>query len=90
MNILLIPAHTHPLVNSTLGFTGHSFCVKSTIETITMDDVSPSFMCPIGREVMLDPVICADDHSYEQSNIEPKKTLRATDWSGPSEQNLCK
>ena len=30
-------------------------------------------MCPIGREVMLDPVICADDHSYEQSNIEPKK-----------------
>ena len=35
-----------------------------------MDDVSPSFMCPIGREVMLDPVICADGHSYERSNIE--------------------
>ncbi len=70
VNILLIPAHTHPLVNSTLGFTGHSFCVKSTIETITMDDVSPSFMCTIGREVMLDPVICADGHSYERSNIE--------------------
>ena len=29
----------------------------------------PSFMCPIGREVMLDPVSCADGHSYEQSHI---------------------
>jgi hypothetical protein len=27
-------------------------------------------MCPIGREVMLDPVIYADGHSYERSNIE--------------------
>jgi len=27
-------------------------------------------MCPIGREVMLDPVSCANGHSYEQSHIE--------------------
>ena len=30
----------------------------------------PSFMCPIGHEVMLDLVSCADGHSYEQSHIE--------------------
>jgi hypothetical protein len=26
----------------------------------------PSFMCPIGHEIMCDPVSCADGHSYEQ------------------------
>ena len=26
-------------------------------------------MCPIGREVMLDPVSCANGHSYERSHI---------------------
>ena len=30
----------------------------------------PSFLCPIGREIMRDPVTCADGHSYERDNIE--------------------
>ena len=30
----------------------------------------PSFMCPIGHEIMHDPVSCADSHSYEQAHIE--------------------
>ena len=30
----------------------------------------PSFLCPIGCEIMRDPVTCADGHSYECANIE--------------------
>ena len=30
----------------------------------------PSFLCPIGCEIMRDPVTCADGHSYERANIE--------------------
>ena len=30
----------------------------------------PSFLCPIGRELMGDPVSSADGHSYERANIE--------------------
>ena len=29
----------------------------------------PSFCCPIGRELMRDPVSCADGHSYEREHI---------------------
>jgi hypothetical protein len=29
----------------------------------------PSFMCPIGHEIMRDPVSCAGGHSYEQAHI---------------------
>ena len=28
------------------------------------------FVCPIGRELMLDPVVAADGHTYERRNIE--------------------
>ena len=30
----------------------------------------PSFLCPIGSEIMRDPVTCADGHSYDRANIE--------------------
>ena len=29
----------------------------------------PSFLCPVGQELMHDPVTCADGHSYERTNI---------------------
>ena len=29
-----------------------------------------AFLCPIGRHLMLDPVVAADGHTYERSNIE--------------------
>ena len=29
----------------------------------------PSFCCPIGRELMRDPVSCSDGHSYEREHI---------------------
>lgn len=32
-------------------------------------DESP-FLCPIGYDIMIDPVICADGHSYDRVNIE--------------------
>lgn len=42
--------------------------------TVTVPDLEasapPSFLCPIGRELMGDPVSCADGHSYERANIE--------------------
>ena len=28
-----------------------------------------SFLCPISQELMRDPVVCADGHSYERANI---------------------
>ena len=35
-----------------------------------MDNAAPpSFLCPIGQEIMRDPVTCADGHSYESATI---------------------
>eukprot|EP01028_Stygiella_incarcerata_P005611 TRINITY_DN2351_c0_g1_i1.p1 TRINITY_DN2351_c0_g1~~TRINITY_DN2351_c0_g1_i1.p1 ORF type:complete len:697 (+),score=202.31 TRINITY_DN2351_c0_g1_i1:44-2134(+) len=31
--------------------------------------IPPQFRCPIGRSVMLDPVIAADGHTYDRENI---------------------
>jgi serine/threonine protein kinase len=33
-------------------------------------DVPDSFVCPISLELMRDPVICSDGHSYERASIE--------------------
>jgi hypothetical protein len=33
-------------------------------------DIPESFLCPIGMELMTDPVVCADGHTYERINIE--------------------
>ncbi len=65
-----------------LRFVWCSILGKSTCKTITDDDsdppsdlepssapLPPSFMCPIGHEIMCDPVSCADGHSYEQAHI---------------------
>ena len=32
--------------------------------------LSDAFLCPIGYEIMEDPVICSDGHTYERGNIE--------------------
>lgn len=34
-----------------------------------MEEVPEEFLCPISLEIMLDPVICIDGHSYERSMI---------------------
>ena len=34
------------------------------------DHVPDEFFCPIGRELMIDPVACADGFAYERVNIE--------------------
>ena len=34
------------------------------------DATPPSFFCPITQEVMVDPVMCADGHTYERHAIE--------------------
>ena len=33
-------------------------------------DLTDGMRCPISLELMRDPVMCADGHSYERSNIE--------------------
>ena len=30
----------------------------------------PSFLCPITQELMVDPIMCADGHSYDRRSIE--------------------
>ena len=48
-------------------------CIQAfpgTLQSPRMDQLCPpSFLCPIGREVMRDPVMCADGHSYERTAI---------------------
>eukprot|EP01001_Neometanema_parovale_P007917 NODE_4200_length_1101_cov_111.758691_g4002_i0.p1 GENE.NODE_4200_length_1101_cov_111.758691_g4002_i0~~NODE_4200_length_1101_cov_111.758691_g4002_i0.p1 ORF type:complete len:293 (+),score=29.40 NODE_4200_length_1101_cov_111.758691_g4002_i0:125-1003(+) len=34
-----------------------------------LTDLPSAFFCPIGMEVMADPVMCDDGHSYERTNI---------------------
>ncbi len=66
-----------------LRFVWCSMLGKSTCKTIMDNDLDPpsnlkpslvplppSFMCPIGHEIMCDHVSCADGHSYEQAHIE--------------------
>ena len=44
-----------------------------------MDNAAfPSFLCPIGRELMRDPVNCADGHSYERASIERWLATKST------------
>ncbi len=65
-----------------LRFVWCSILGKSTCKTIMDNDsdppsdlkpslapLPPSFMCPIGHEIMCDPVSCADGHSYERAHI---------------------
>ena len=39
-------------------------------QRILQQEVPPEFLCPITYCVMIDPVVCADGHSYERSAIE--------------------
>lgn len=44
--------------------------VIKSLETPRNKYVPDTFICCIGYEIMHDPVICADGHSYERENIE--------------------
>ena len=42
----------------------------STLDALDLEaSAPPSFCCPIGRDLMHDPVSCADGHSYEREHI---------------------
>ncbi len=50
------------------------------IEVSEMDiEIPNEFLCPIGMSLMIDPIICADGHTYDRTNIE--KWLRRSDKS---------
>ena len=44
--------------------------IMANIEIPPIAVIPNSFICCIGYEVMVDPVICADGHSYERAHIE--------------------
>ena len=44
--------------------------LEKEVEHIVVPDNLSSYLCPIGRDLMHDPVTCADGHSYEHQNIE--------------------
>jgi hypothetical protein len=49
---------------------GMKSSMKHINKDMFLDDFCPDqFACPIGCEVMLDPVKCADGHTYERENI---------------------
>ena len=44
---------------------------------------SPSFLCPIGHELMRDPVVAADGHTYERGSIEEWIQRQGADARSP-------
>ncbi len=49
-------------------------------EVSEMDiEIPNEFLCPISMSLMMDPIICADGHTYDRANIE--KWLRRSDKS---------
>lgn len=40
------------------------------VDSAVLDDFSALCVCPISHELMTDPVICCDGHSYERASIE--------------------
>jgi hypothetical protein len=77
------PPHAHQLIRRSSSLSGvlreaGSSPPRSTPNADTADAATsasaatalPSFMCPIGRSPMSDPVVCADGFSYERSAIE--------------------
>merc|ERR1712154_669097 len=51
------------------------------------EQINDKFLCPITKQIMTDPVICADGYSYERSAIE--KWLLDKDISPVTEQALA-
>ena len=49
-------------------------------------DVPHEFRCPITQEVMLDPVVCADGHTYERGAI--RTWLRSKSTSPKTNERL--
>ena len=44
--------------------------LEKEVEHIDVPEILHAYLCPIGRDLMRDPVTCADGHSYERQNIE--------------------
>jgi hypothetical protein len=42
--------------------------VRREVQSIQLE-VPDEYTCPIGMDIMLDPVVCADGFSYERTNI---------------------
>ena len=43
--------------------------IDAGLSDLAEGEAPASFLCPIGRELMRDPVMCADGHSYERDEI---------------------
>ena len=61
------PAEKAP---SCATFTMGDTMLSETLAALDLEaSAPPSFCCPIGRELMRDPVSCSDGHSYEREHI---------------------
>jgi hypothetical protein len=75
----VLPAAVSSIIESCFGpaeqrpsFDGlHGLLSAALLAAVHEETPYPdAFLCPIGLEVMRDPVICSDGHSYERENIE--------------------
>ena len=60
-----------------------NFAAREQVERL-----HPSFLCPIGKEVMRDPVVAADGFTYERNSIEKHFKNFGQDPSGNFGSNL--
>ena len=52
------------------GARAEAEAARAEVEAARADAEIESFICPITNEIMVDPVICSDGHSYERAAIE--------------------
>merc|ERR1712062_712635 len=55
-------------------------------DDIEIKEINSKFLCPITKQIMKDPVICADGYSYERTAIE--QWLKCNDKSPVTEETL--
>ena len=52
------------------GLGGHWAGKAGSLPDVVEGQAPGAFRCPIGRDLMSDPLVCSDGHSYERVNIE--------------------
>jgi len=60
--------------------------MRRGMKKLAMEDVPPEMICPISNDLMKDPVICADGHTYEREAIQ--KWIRRKASSPMTNQRL--
>ena len=59
-----------PSFDAIVELLGSQYLAAAREEHRILKECPDEYLCPIGLEPMVDPVICADGHTYERANIE--------------------